>query len=111
MQEDQVLAMQQEALAATKDSDHDLEVCLNLANRMKLAGLHFLWVHSTLGYKPPEDFEIVASCYVEFLRLEEIVRSRGSRIERRQLAGTGPPTIIALSLWPVIVSTSPLPLR
>jgi putative transposase len=44
MREDNLLAMQSRAFVVTTDSDHQLEVYLNLASRMKLTGLNELWV-------------------------------------------------------------------
>jgi putative transposase len=44
MREDKVLAVQPRAFVVTTDSDHDLEVFLNLAGRMKLTGLNQLWL-------------------------------------------------------------------
>ena len=44
MREDQLLGMQPRAFAVTTDSDHDFEVYLNLARRMKLSGVNQLWV-------------------------------------------------------------------
>jgi transposase InsO family protein len=44
MREDNLLAVQPKAFVITTDSDHDLEVYLNLASRMKLTGLNQLWV-------------------------------------------------------------------
>ena len=44
MRQDNLLAVQPKAFIVTTDSDHDFEVYLNLASRMKLTGLHQLWV-------------------------------------------------------------------
>jgi transposase InsO family protein len=44
MREDNLLAVQPKAFVVTTDSDHDFEVYLNLASRMKLTGLNQLWV-------------------------------------------------------------------
>jgi putative transposase len=44
MREDNLLAVQPRAFVITTDSDHDLEVYLNLASRMKLTGINQLWV-------------------------------------------------------------------
>ena len=40
MREDNLLAAQPKAFATTTDSDHPLEVYLNLAKRMKLSGIN-----------------------------------------------------------------------
>jgi putative transposase len=44
MREDNLLAVQPKSFVITTDSDHELEVCLNLARRMKLTGINQLWV-------------------------------------------------------------------
>jgi putative transposase len=44
MREDHLLAVQPRAFVATPDSQHDLEVSLNLARRLTLTGLNPLWV-------------------------------------------------------------------
>jgi putative transposase len=44
MREDNLLAVQPRAFVATTDSDHKLEIYLNLAGRMKLTGINQLWV-------------------------------------------------------------------
>jgi len=44
MREDNLLAIQPRAFMVTTDSDHKLEVYLNLASRMKLTGINQLWV-------------------------------------------------------------------
>ena len=54
MREDHLLAIQPKAFVVTTDSDHELEVYLNIASRMKLTGINQLWVaditlHSTPG--------------------------------------------------------------
>jgi transposase InsO family protein len=44
MRKDNLLAVQPRAWVQTTDSDHELEVYLNLASRMKLTGVNQLWV-------------------------------------------------------------------
>jgi transposase InsO family protein len=44
MREDNLLAVQPKAFVSTTDSDHALEVYLNLARRMQLNGIDQLWV-------------------------------------------------------------------
>jgi putative transposase len=44
MREDNLLAAQPQAFVVTTDSDHELEVYLNLARRMELTGVNQLWV-------------------------------------------------------------------
>ena len=47
MRVDNLLAIQPKAFVITTDSNHDLEVYLNLASRMKLTGINQLWVTET----------------------------------------------------------------
>jgi putative transposase len=44
MREDNLLAVQPRQFVVTTDSDHELEVYLNLASRMKVRGIDQLWV-------------------------------------------------------------------
>jgi putative transposase len=44
MREDNLLAAQPRAFVVTTDSDHELEIYLNLARRMELTGINQLWV-------------------------------------------------------------------
>ena len=44
MREDNLLAIQPRSFVVTTDSDHELEVCLNVASRMKVKGVNQLWV-------------------------------------------------------------------
>jgi transposase InsO family protein len=44
MREDNLLAVQPRQFVVTTDSNHDLEIYLNLASRMKLGGINQLWV-------------------------------------------------------------------
>jgi putative transposase len=44
MREDNLLAVQPRQFVTTTDSDHALEIYLNLARRMKLTGIDQLWV-------------------------------------------------------------------
>jgi len=44
MREDNLLAVQPRQLVVTTDSDHQLEIYLNLASRMKLTGIDQLGV-------------------------------------------------------------------
>ena len=43
MREDNLLAVQPRAFVVTTDSDHALEVALNLASRLTLTGMNQLW--------------------------------------------------------------------
>jgi len=44
MREDNLLAVQRRAFVVTTDSQHELQVYLNLASRLQLTGIHQLWV-------------------------------------------------------------------
>ena len=44
MREDNLLAVQPRAFVCTTDAQHELEVYLNLASRLKLTGINQLWV-------------------------------------------------------------------
>jgi len=44
LREDHLLAIQPRTFVVTTDSDHELEVYLNVASRMKLTGINQLWV-------------------------------------------------------------------
>ena len=44
MRDDNLLAVQPRAFVVTTDSDHELEVALNLASRLTLTGMNQLWV-------------------------------------------------------------------
>jgi putative transposase len=44
MREDNLLAVQPQHFVTTTDSNHGMEMYLNLARRMKLTGIDQLWV-------------------------------------------------------------------
>jgi len=52
MREDNLLGVQPKAFLVTTDSDHDQEVYLNLASRMKLTAVNQLWV-ADITYSTP----------------------------------------------------------
>jgi transposase InsO family protein len=52
MREDNLLAVQPKQFLTTTNSDHALEVYLNLARRMKLNGIDQLWV-ADITYRTP----------------------------------------------------------
>jgi transposase InsO family protein len=60
IREDNLLAMQPRAFVVTTDSDHDLEVFLNLASRMKLTGLNQLWVADITYIRLQSEFVYLA---------------------------------------------------
>jgi putative transposase len=60
MQEDNLLAVQPRAFVVTTDSDHELEVYLNLAKRMKLTGVNQLWVADITYVRLQREFVYLA---------------------------------------------------
>ena len=60
MREDNLLAVQPRAFVVTTDSDHQLEVYLNLASRMKLTGVNQLWVADITYIRSHREFVYLA---------------------------------------------------
>lgn len=60
MREDNLLAMQPRAFVVTTDSDHKLEVYLNLASRMTLTGINQLWVADITYIRLKQEFVYLA---------------------------------------------------
>lgn len=60
MQEDTLLAVQPRALVVTTDSEHELEVYLNLFQRMKLTGINQLWVADITSIRLASEFVSLA---------------------------------------------------
>lgn len=82
MREDNLLAIQPRAFVVTTDSDHDLEVYLNLASRMKLTGINQLWVADITYIRLKAEFVYLAVILDAFSRkvvgwaLEKTLASR-----------------------------------
>jgi putative transposase len=68
MREDNQLAVQPKAFVITTDSDHDLEVYLNLASRMKLTGINQLWVADITYIRLHREFVFLAVILDAFSR-------------------------------------------
>jgi putative transposase len=68
MREDSLLAVQPRQFVVTTDSDHELEVYLNLARRMKLTGVDQLWVADITYIRLPGEFVYLAVILDAFSR-------------------------------------------
>jgi putative transposase len=87
MREDNLLAVQPRAFVVTTDSQHKLEVYLNLASRMKLTGVNQLWVaditYSTPSQRSPPLWRCVAGACLECSARQEpafsLLREKMSR--------------------------------
>ena len=60
MRLDNLLALRRSAFVATTDSDHELEVHLNLASRMQLSGINQLWVADITFVRLQQEFVYLA---------------------------------------------------
>lgn len=60
MREDNLLAIRRRRFVITTDSRHDLEVCLNLAARVKLTGMNQLWVADITYIRLKQEFVYLA---------------------------------------------------
>jgi len=68
MREDNLLAVQPRAFVVTTDSDHEFEVYLNLAGRMKLSGINQLWVADITYIRLQKEFVYLAVILDAFSR-------------------------------------------
>jgi transposase InsO family protein len=68
MREDNLLAVQPKAFVVTTASQHELEVYLNLASRMKLTGVNQLWVADITYIRLHRDFVFLAVILDAFSR-------------------------------------------
>jgi putative transposase len=68
IREDNLLAVQPRAFVVTTDSDHEFEVYLNLASRMKLTGLNQLWVADITYIRLKKEFVYLAVILDAFSR-------------------------------------------
>ena len=68
IREDNLLAVQPRAFVVTTDSDHEFEVYLNLASRMKLTGMNQLWVADITYIRLKKEFVYLAVVLDSFSR-------------------------------------------
>jgi len=68
IREDNLLAVQPRAFVVTTDSDHEFEVYLNLASRMKLTGINQLWVADITYIRLKKEFVYLAVILDAFSR-------------------------------------------
>jgi transposase InsO family protein len=68
LREDNLLAVQPRAFLVTTDSDHEFEVYLNLASRMKLNGVNQLWVADITYIRLKKEFVYLAVVLDAFSR-------------------------------------------
>jgi putative transposase len=88
MQEDNLLAVQPRAFMVTTDSDHELEVYLNLAKRMKLTGMNQLWVADITYIRLHREFvylAVILDAYSRRVVGWELERTLASRLPIRAL--------------------------
>jgi putative transposase len=98
MREDNLLAVQPRAFVVTTDSNHKLEVYLNLASRMKLTGINQLWVADITYIRLLAEFVYLAVILDAFSRKVvgwELDRTLASRLPlaalERAIAERKPP--------------------
>jgi putative transposase len=68
MREDNLLAVRPKSFVGTTDSEHELEVSLNLAARMKLTGLNQLWIADITYIRLHREFVFLAVILDAFSR-------------------------------------------
>ena len=68
MREDNLLAVQPRTFVVSTDSDHEFEVYLNLARRMKLTGMNQLWVADITYIRLKKEFVYLAVILDAFSR-------------------------------------------
>ena len=88
LREDNLLAIQPQAFVVTTDSQHELEVYLNLAGRLKLTGINQLWVADITYVRLQAEFVYVAVILDGFSRKVvgwAVERTLASRLARTAL--------------------------
>ena len=68
MREDNLMAVQPQSFIITTDAEHELEVYLNLASRMKLTGIDQLWVADITYIRLSREFVFLAVILDAFSR-------------------------------------------
>jgi putative transposase len=68
LREDNLLAVQPQAFVVTTDSDHEFEVYLNLASRMKVTGMNQLWIADITYIRLKKEFVYLAVVLDAFSR-------------------------------------------
>jgi transposase InsO family protein len=99
MREDNLLAIQPKQFVTTTDSNHALEIYLNLAARRKLTGIDQLWV-ADLTY-----IRLLA----EFVYLAVILDAFSRKVVGWMLARTSTSCLATEALQKAIMSRKPLP--
>jgi len=98
MREDNLLAVQPRAFVVTTNSEHEFEVYLNLASRMKLTGLNQLWVADITYIRLKAEFVYLAVILDGFSRkvvgwaLERTLATRLTRTALEQAIAARQPT-------------------
>jgi len=88
MREDNLLAVQPRAFVVTTDSQHEFQVHLNLAKRMKLTGLNQLWVADITYIRLRTEFVYLAVILDAFSRKVvgwELERTLATRLTKAAL--------------------------
>jgi transposase InsO family protein len=88
MREDNLLAVQRKQFVVTTDSNHTLEIAVNLARRMKLTGVNQLWVADITYIQVWREFVFLAVVLDAFSRKVvgwELSRSLSSGLALRAL--------------------------
>jgi len=88
LREDNLLAIQPQAFVVTTDSQHELEVYLNLAGRLKLTGINQLWVADITYVRLQAEFVYVSVILDGFSRKVvgwAVERTLASRLARTAL--------------------------
>jgi putative transposase len=108
MREDNLLGVQPRAFVVTTDSDHKLEVYLNLAGRMKLTGVNQLWVADITYIRLHREFvylAVILDAYSRKVVGWELDRTLAARLpiaalEKAITERQPPPGLVVWSKYP-----------